>query len=703
MHLERLVIRNGTNLKSSVWQFAAGENAIQKWTVLPRGSKSNTLFAYLALACAGTRLAPTVHPILRSLHSFRPEPVSLEYVLIRQSPQEYGGLQTPRKRSGWKISSSGELAPLTRTQADRCEQGVTMTKPHLGAGNSGWLYLGYGGQIHSHVNTDSFDFADPQHRLKRFGSLFDPQARLTDPIAFLERLHRKGVSYERGRSLSVLTHLNRELSELLNISPTAWLNKQHAIRLDWQRRSPVQQTLATVALDAARHLVDASVRCAEPFDQTGVLVLQDVEKWCPKGELIAFLNLLDSLFPCLQFLIALSQGCSAAVPSHLLKKTLPIPRPQPRPASTRRTRLSPGAVLLLDVDSQLPNLALMKLSRHFKNQGRRVVLARHDARLPHAKEVYASCVFAFPESARRVERLRLYYGSALHVGGSGVDIKLRLAPEIENLPADYALYPELGDRAIGFLTRGCTQHCPFCIVPIKEGRPRIVSDFDNLLPEGRQKLILLDDNILSHPAAVRLMEEMLRRNLQVNFNQTLDVRLLTPETAGLLRRIRCSNVSFTRCNYYFSLNNTRSLDLVRSRYQLLQMTGRDNVNFVCMYGFDTTLADDVKRLQFLRSLPGAYVFLQRYRPVLGGPDADLSNFFDANADEHIDALLGVNFTQNMKSVEVYYRWLCMLYAERRWRIHHKLVETLFRYNGRHLMGSFLAKLKNICAGKHQPA
>jgi hypothetical protein len=121
-----------------------------------------------------------------------------------------------------------------------------------------------------------------------------------------------------------------------------------------------------------------------------------------------------------------------------------------------------------------------------------------------------------------------------------------------------------------------------------------------------------------------------------------------------------------------------------------------------MYGFDTTLADDVKRFQFLRSLPGAYVFLQRYRPVLGGPAADLSGFFDDRADQHIDALLRVNFTQNMKSVEVHYPWPCLLYAQSRGRVHRRLVETLFRYNNRHRMGQFLAKLEDLCQQREAP-
>ncbi len=74
---------------------------------------------------------------------------------------------------------------------------------------------------------------------------------------------------------------------------------------------------------------------------------------------------------------------------------------------------------------------------------------------------------------------------------------------------DYGLYPELGDRAMGFLTRGCPHRCPFCLVPKKEGNVRLASDLDGLL-QGRKKLILLNDNILAHPRVGDLLEQMVR-------------------------------------------------------------------------------------------------------------------------------------------------------------------------------------------------
>ena len=81
-----------------------------------------------------------------------------------------------------------------------------------------------------------------------------------------------------------------------------------------------------------------------------------------------------------------------------------------------------------------------------------------------------------------------------------------------------------------------------------------------------------------------------------------------------------------------------------------------------MYGYTTTLAEDVERFAFLRSLPGAYVFVQEYQPIPGGPKPDLIGFLNDKTDELIDKLIKIYFPQNMKSMEKYYRWLSKRYA-----------------------------------------
>jgi hypothetical protein len=335
----------------------------------------------------------------------------------------------------------------------------------------------------------------------------------------------------------------------------------------------------------------------------------------------------------------------------------------------------------------------MKLSRYYKEKGKEVVLAKRGARIKKIDRVFASCIYNFESSMARLQALKKYYGGDLRVGGSGVDLALRLPEEIEEMPADYTLYPELGDRAIGFITRGCPHKCPFCLVPMKEGAVHRVSDLQSLLGKRRKRLILLDDNLMAHAQSAEILEEMASRGIQVNFTQTLDLRHIHKRKALLLRSIDCMNTRFSRPNYYFSLNNNKRLSLIRNKYQMFGFKSRDNVEFVCMYGFDTTFAQDVERFRFLRSLPGAYVFTQQYRPIVpGAPVHDTIPFFDDAPDPLIDELVSIVFTQNMKSMESYYRWLSRKYAMRFGRLHTGLVDTIFRYNNRHMRGEYIATL-----------
>jgi hypothetical protein len=128
------------------------------------------------------------------------------------------------------------------------------------------------------------------------------------------------------------------------------------------------------------------------------------------------------------------------------------------------------------------------------------------------------------------------------------------------------------------------------------------------------------------------------------------------------------------------------------KYRLFDFKPRDNVEFLCMYGFNTTLEEDVDRFKFLRSLPGAYVFMQKYFPIKGGPPPGTLDFFGADPDPLIDKLAGIVFTQNMKSMENYYRWVSRQYAETYGALHMGLVDTIFRYNHRHKKGEYIASL-----------
>lgn len=172
----------------------------------------------------------------------------------------------------------------------------------------------------------------------------------------------------------------------------------------------------------------------------------------------------------------------------------------------------------------------------------------------------------------------------------------------------------------------------------------------------------------------------------------LDLHLVDEEKARLIRAIPCSNVKFTRTVYHFSLNDTRNLEELRQKYALFHFGAKENVEFICMYGYNTTLAEDLERFRFLRSLPGAYVFVQEYQPIPGGPEPQLKEYFDERADHYIDELVQICFPQSMKSMEKYFRWLSKRYALHFGRLHMGLVDTIFRYNKRYDRGRYIASL-----------
>ena len=664
---------------------------IRKWTMLPSGPAQRELLQLMALACGGSDFLARLPCTLQRFCRLPDGPLHLEFTIARHAPRD-AKTSTPHV-FGSGLEINGQAKAIKKEHCRLLPPHLPIRRPCLGNGNAKYILLGYGPVLRPHHNTDYFDFRDPFHRITRFHSLFSPLARITDPVAFLTRLHYKGVMVSRFPAQQALKELSALFKEYLNIDTGRWLEKSCDFECEWSQLQPWEQRAALPVLDAVRHMIDASPKYGTPLEQPGVMLLDRPDLICTEKIFPCWIILMDRLLPAIQFVLTLSSKARQHFASSVKRKRLPLPLAAAQPeARKKQTRFQRARILLIDVDGRLPNLALMKLSRYFKEQGRKVTLARRDCRIKGADAVYASCVFFSSASRRRVAELRKYYGESLIIGGSGVDIRGRLPREIESLPPDYSLYPDLKDRAIGFITRGCPNKCSFCIVPIKEGKTRQVANLEDLLQDGRKKLILLDDNILSHPKAGRFLEEMARRDLRVNFTQTLDIRLLKKETWRLVRRIRCSNIKFTRTNYHFSLNDTRHLDRVRREYEQLDFSPKDNVEFICMYGYNTTLAEDVERFRFLRSLPGAYVFVQCYQPIPGGPAPSLANFFDDRADEVIDDLIRIVFTQNMKSMEKYYRWVSRLYATTFGRLHTALVDTIFRYNNRHEKGRYIATL-----------
>lgn len=200
-------------------------------------------------------------------------------------------------------------------------------------------------------------------------------------------------------------------------------------------------------------------------------------------------------------------------------------------------------VLLMDLDLLrqnrrrkriFPNLALMKLSAHHKKRGDEVYL---NFPLQKPDITYASCVFTWNSKGKDS------VPAGAVIGGSGIDIKAELPPEIEHIKLDYNLYPGI-DYSLGFTSRGCIRKCPWCIVPEKEGRIRATASVYEFLDRQRHKIVLLDNNFLASPLWRHTVADLINIGLEVDFNQGLDIRLVDSEVAWCLSQLKTKQLRF---------------------------------------------------------------------------------------------------------------------------------------------------------------
>ncbi len=333
-------------------------------------------------------------------------------------------------------------------------------------------------------------------------------------------------------------------------------------------------------------------------------------------------------------------------------------------------------VVLYDVDSKIPNLALMKLSSFYRSKGYQTLLSKKPRLIP-ADLYFASVIFNSEKSLNQVERLTELYGDRITIGGTGVDLKTSLADEAERCFPDYNLYAHT-QYALGFLTRGCNKRCAFCVVPKKEGhlRPNY-STFDDFVPKDQQNVMLLDNNLLAAPNANDLLEEMAKRQLNVNFSQTLDIQHLTDELYPKLKMVNSVNSRFTRKMIYFSCNTVKQAKWFNWLSDELRGFGKGQVTAVIMFGFNTRLSQDFAILKMMKKL-GVVPFVQKYQPISGVPARIPEDYFDMNLDEVAE----FRFRSNGQNGEKFFRYVSKLYFNRYGRYYLPILKAIYRYNNK---------------------
>lgn len=250
-------------------------------------------------------------------------------------------------------------------------------------------------------------------------------------------------------------------------------------------------------------------------------------------------------------------------------------------------------------NKSFPNYALMKISAWHKAQGDVVEwwnpLYKYD-------RVYSSKVFDFtpdnpylPEGAIR--------------GGTGYqDIPMDkvLPAEIDDMYPDYSLYPNC-DYAIGYLTRGCPNHCRWCVVPKKEGQIKPYRTWKDLVRYDTNKLILMDNNILSCGYGIEQLKGLIGSGYRIDLNQGIDARLVDEQVADILSQL--SWIRFIR----FSCDQKSQIVPVKRTIDLLIKRGVKPYRIFIYLLVTADIEDASERVEELKGYKAINIYAQAER------------------------------------------------------------------------------------------
>jgi hypothetical protein len=247
-------------------------------------------------------------------------------------------------------------------------------------------------------------------------------------------------------------------------------------------------------------------------------------------------------------------------------------------------------VLLVDIDSLIPNLALMKLSAWHKARGDEVGFNVTDPDL-----VYASVIFK--KNAHLTDGLSMYYPRAnILIGGTGHDLVTELNPENERLMPDYSIYPKM-NYSLGFTTRGCIRKCHFCVVPQKEGKLQCWQHPKEFHNPAFKEIMILDNNWLADREwFFETSNWIIERGLALH-EHGMDIRLVDDEIAEQLARIKWAN------KLHFAFDSENILEPVKSGIDCLKRAGisvRRSVLFYVYVDSDDEYESGVKRCRQLK-------------------------------------------------------------------------------------------------------
>jgi hypothetical protein len=245
-------------------------------------------------------------------------------------------------------------------------------------------------------------------------------------------------------------------------------------------------------------------------------------------------------------------------------------------------------ISLIDVDSKIPNLALMKISAYHKNKGDTVGF-----NLSNPDKIYSSIIFKKNNGKSMNQQIQPI---PIEYGGTGYDLSIKLPDYIEFIKPDYNLYPSTYSQ--GFTTRGCTRNCYFCVVPKKEGKLRRSQHPKEFYDDRFNTIMIMDNNWLADREwFFKTSQWILDQKLKV-IEHGLDIRLLDKESIQRLQDLKIKL-------WHFAFDFIEYTPVVKDKIKLLKKCGVNTKNKVCIYCYihdDLHFDNALARCNILRDL-----------------------------------------------------------------------------------------------------
>lgn len=151
------------------------------------------------------------------------------------------------------------------------------------------------------------------------------------------------------------------------------------------------------------------------------------------------------------------------------------------------------------------------------------------------------------------------------------------------------------DYSIGFLTRGCFRHCPFCINKL-EHEILPYSKLEWFLDDNRPYIYLWDDNFLaSKPEVWRpLLQELIDTKRPFQFRQGLDERMIAQSEFGEEMAEMLSHTKY-HGDFIFAFDNWKDRELIEQALKIWKhYNPKKNTKFYLFCGFMLTQSSDEK-------------------------------------------------------------------------------------------------------------